>query len=365
VKWRMVTGIVCAVLPAATPLPGAAQGWTLDIYAGRVMHDQVHSSVGTHNGVLSLRNSGRSGGWFFMTAAVPFAAADPVWATTGLGRRFALPAGRMSAGADVGAHGYGYRDPSLEEFGTGATFSALPFLALSSAAARVELRSGLVHYMGSFSGASQRRTLHETGVRVVVQAVPRLTLTGESTYARAEEANYPYAGGRASLDHGAGNVWASAGRWFSDALPEASWSAGASIRLGPRFELWASVQNESSDPLYWNGSRQGWNIGMSRRLGRTVVPAASIPARIVGDRVTIRIPRAGVKGAPFIAGDFTGWRPVAMDRSGEFWSASFALPPGQYSYAFRTAGGDWFVPESVQGRRPDGFGGFVAILMVP
>jgi hypothetical protein len=41
------------------------------------------------------------------------------------------------------------------------------------------------------------------------------------------------------------------------------------------------------------------------------------------------------------------------------------LDPGIYHYAFRTAGGEWFVPESTPGRRDDGFDGFVAILVVP
>jgi hypothetical protein len=364
-RFTAIVGLVFAALTTSIPSPATAQGWTLDAYAGRAMYDQVSAGLGTSNGVLGIRYAGESGGWFFLSAAAPLQAADPFWAATGLGRRLSIGTTRFLAGADLGAHGHGYRDPTLEEFGAGATFSALPFVALAAADARVEMRSGLLQYTGTFSGETQSRLLHETGVRLILQAVPQVTLTAETKYTRAEEANYPYAGGWASVDHGAGEVWASAGRWFSESLPDVSWSAGASLRLGQRFELWASVRDESSDPLYWNGSRQSWNVGVSRRLGKVAVPRSSIPVQIAAGQVTIRIPRAEVKGVPFVAGDFTEWQPVAMVRSGEFWTASFALDPGHYSYAFRTTGGDWFVPASVQGRRPDGFGGFVATLTVP
>ena len=44
--------------------------------------------------------------------------------------------------------------------------------------------------------------------------------------------------------------------------------------------------------------------------------------------------------------------------------AVFELEPGVYRYSFRSESGEWFVPESTPGRRPDGMGGFVAVLVV-
>jgi hypothetical protein len=35
-----------------------------------------------------------------------------------------------------------------------------------------------------------------------------------------------------------------------------------------------------------------------------------------------------------------------------------------YHYAFRSADGEWFVPASMAGRRDDGMGGHVAMLVV-
>ena len=53
-----------------------------------------------------------------------------------------------------------------------------------------------------------------------------------------------------------------------------------------------------------------------------------------------------------------------MERDGTFWSYTVAAAPGVYNYAFVSATGDWFVPENVPGRKDDGMGGHVAVLVV-
>ena len=70
------------------------------------------------------------------------------------------------------------------------------------------------------------------------------------------------------------------------------------------------------------------------------------------------------KGRPSIAGDFTGWKPVPMQRDGSRWTFTVKLEPGTYHYAFVGEDGTWFVPESVPGRQDDGMGGHVAVLVV-
>ena len=69
-------------------------------------------------------------------------------------------------------------------------------------------------------------------------------------------------------------------------------------------------------------------------------------------------------GAVSIAGDFNNWQLVPMQREGDEWIVRLPLSPGAYHYAFRAANGDWFVPPSTPGRRDDGMGGFVAMLVV-
>jgi hypothetical protein len=349
----------------SVPAPLWAQEWTLDLYLGRAIYDPVSAAVGANNGVLGLRYHGLDGDWFYLSAAAPIDGVAPLWGALGAGRRLTLGAGRFSAGIDLGAHGHGYRNTAARISGAGATLQALPFAVLGEGAARLELRSGLLHYRGGAAGLTEARTLHDSGARLTLRASSALELGGEARYVRVAGRNYPYFGASAALAHGRGEFWASTGRWTSEALPDLSWSIGASLQLGRYYETWAAIRQEPSDPLYWNSARQSWNIGVSRRLGRIAPAAAPVPAEISNGRVVIRIPLSESRTAPFLAGDFTGWKPVAMDRAGEFWVASLALKPGVYHYAFRTARGKWFVPETVPGRRADGFGGFVAVLTVP
>ena len=53
-----------------------------------------------------------------------------------------------------------------------------------------------------------------------------------------------------------------------------------------------------------------------------------------------------------------------MEREGGRWIWRARLAPGTYHYAFVAEDGTWFVPESVPGRRDDGMGGHVAVLVV-
>ena len=65
-----------------------------------------------------------------------------------------------------------------------------------------------------------------------------------------------------------------------------------------------------------------------------------------------------------IAGDFNGWQPAPMQREGGEWVIRLPLAPGVYHYAFRSSTGAWFVPSSSPGRRDDGMGGHVAVMVV-
>ena len=53
-----------------------------------------------------------------------------------------------------------------------------------------------------------------------------------------------------------------------------------------------------------------------------------------------------------------------MQRAGSDWTYSVAIQPGVYNYAFVDAQGEWFVPENHPGRKSDGMGGHVAVLVV-
>jgi hypothetical protein len=362
-----VTGLLALALVLGAPSSLAAQEWTVDAYAGRAVYDPVSANVGTNNGVLGVRYDAANGGWFHLSAAVPFAPEDMLWGAAGLGHRFATARERLVFGIDAAAHGYAYRHTSSADPGAGVVTQALPFAAAEAGIARVRIHSGLLHHANTVSGQTVSRAALDSGLGLALRGTLPLELGAEGRYVRVDEGGYPYAGGLAAVRHGKGDIWASVGRWFSDALPDLAWGFGASLDIGRQFSLWASVREEAAHPLFWNDGRQSWNIGVSRRLGNSVrVPApAPPPTEISGGRVTIRVPVSESEAGLFVAGDFTGWRPVAMTRSGQHWTVTLPVGPGFYHYAFRTANGRWFVPGSVPGRRDDGFGGHVAVLVVP
>jgi hypothetical protein len=53
-----------------------------------------------------------------------------------------------------------------------------------------------------------------------------------------------------------------------------------------------------------------------------------------------------------------------MERDGSFWTYRVAAQPGVYNYAFVAPDGTWYVPEAVPGRKDDGMGGHVAVLVI-
>ena len=80
----------------------------------------------------------------------------------------------------------------------------------------------------------------------------------------------------------------------------------------------------------------------------------------------------GSEGAPShlpsqqvgIGREFDAGRDVHEVPVGNRWVWRGEVPPGTYHYAFVGADGKWFVPASVPGRRDDGMGGHVAVLVV-
>jgi hypothetical protein len=99
-------------------------------------------------------------------------------------------------------------------------------------------------------------------------------------------------------------------------------------------------------------------------MGSALALAPPVPASYVNGRASIRLRARDAQGTPRIAGDFSDWKPLPMTLAGGIWTATIAVPPGVYSYAFVNERGEWFVPESVPGRRSDGMGGWQAVLVI-
>jgi hypothetical protein len=356
----MVAGLcVCHIVRAS------AQGLALEFSAGRIVYDPLSASLGTSNVMGTVRFDTPRGGWVYGTGAVPLRDGDPLWTAFGGGGRLTsgtVASRRVRVGADASVHGFFFRDTTAALHGRGGAIEAIPFVSVPAGAAQFEARAGWRGQTLSYGGVSGRRGVFETGGRATVG--DRVKLQADMKWVHAAEGTYPFAGALLAYATTRMQVWGQAGRWLSDTLDEAAWGAGTSVALGAQATLWAAVRHEPPDPLYWNATRRTWSVGVTRRLGRSM-PLLQPASRTEDGRVWIRIARDETHGdSVAVAGDFNDWSPVPMRREGDDWVIQLQLPPGVYHYAFRTARGAWFVPSSVSGRRDDGMGGHVAVLVV-
>ena len=355
--------VILAALSHTTAVNG--QGWSAEVSAGRLVYDPVLANVGTSNLMGSLRYDTHRETWVYGAAAVPAGDGHNVWGAGGAGGRFtppALQAGRASIGADLGAHAFSFRDRLVDSTGSGFALDAMPFARLTSGAGFVEARGGWRGNTLSFAGIRDSRGVFETGARGGYGSTVRVE--GDAHWIHASEGTYPFVGATVAYDASPVTVWGQIGKWLATDLDERVWALGTGVSVGARTTVWGNVRQEGPDPLYWNPSRRTWSVGLTQRLGRLPAPALPLSASPAGT-VIVRLPAADAPaGAVSIAGDFNNWQPAPMQREGSNWIIRLSLMPGVYHYTFRSATGEWFVPVSTAGRRDDGMGGFVAVLVV-
>jgi hypothetical protein len=357
--------IVSLALLAMASVPSATiqgQGLSVDVSAGHLVYDPV-STVGTNNLVGTLRYDFPRAVWVYGAVAVPLADGSPFWGAAGMGGRFMSSSNRRtSVGADIGTSGFSFRDAVADQIGTGGTLEAMPLLRFSAGRGFVEGRAGWRGHTLSFAGAYQSRAVLETGARAGYGAI--LRVEGDAHWVRAKEGTFPFIGATTTYDGTHVQVWGETGKWLHDDLDQVTWDAGVAVTLGTRSSVWASVRREAPDPLYWNISRRTWSVGLTQRIGRVASPTSLALRSQAGD-VTISVRVTETPSGPVsVAGDFNNWQPAPMQREADRWVVRLSLAPGAYHYAFRSATGDWFVPSSTHGRRDDGMGGHVAVLIV-
>jgi hypothetical protein len=363
---RAITVLLVMILSALSHASVAhGQGWSADVSAGRLVYDPVSANVSTNNLIGSLRYDTRRELWVYGAGAVPAGDDGTFWGAVGSGGRliFSVPrAGGASIGADVGAHGFSFRDRVADQDGTGGTLEAIPFARLAVGMGFVEGRGGWRGHTLSYAGTRDSRRVFETGVRAGYGTT--LRVEGDARWVHASEGTYPFVGVTVAYAGSRAEVWGQTGKWLATDLGERVWAMGGGVNLSPRTSLWGSVRQEAPDPLYWSSTRRTWSVGLTQRLGRFPAPLVPV-SRSQEATVVLRLPVSDAPaGTVSIAGDFNNWQPAPMQREGDEWIVRLPLSPGAYHYAFRGANGDWFVPSSTPGRRDDGMGGFVAVLVV-
>ena len=349
------------------PAALSAQSWAADVYAGGTRYDALVGRVSTTNLVGTLRFAPSPLGRFYVSAAAPLDSMATLWGAAGVAsspERF-LGSG-FSLGADFGADGYGY-DARAGNSGSGIAFHALPLVRYRRGFTTLELRGGGHEYLFSFPDTSGSRELLEVSARGALQ-LPRAALTGDLRWLSAEEGSYPYASAQISVPVSRASFWGWAGKWMADQLDDAEWGFGASLMVPPVGDLWISYRQVASDPLYLGTEQRGWNVGITRALGSAPGPSPRLAPRIASGSVRIRLPQettGSETGVPSVAGEFSEWKPVAMSSAGDEWVLDLPLTSGVYRFSFVSPAGEWFVPEGFPGRIDDGFGGWVALLVVP
>lgn len=375
-----VAVLLAALLSAA---PAAAQEWRATAQVGRVTSGRAPAgNTGGSSVVLGIgRTAPRD--WFGASAALPVDG-DPFWVNAGGWKRLAT--GR-TAGVllDLSAHAFVQRYTSSEQIapapsplpipgpgpalrdvevsGAGAGAEALAGLHAAFGPLRVEARGGAVGQRSELGGVTEARLLPTVDARVTLLHLP-IVVGGETRGWWNGAERHAYAGATLRFIEGPVQLWGSAGGWLEGGVSDVVWAAGARTGIGPRLELQLAARGNGFDPVYRTASGTSVALGMSFRIGGGGGLRAPVPARYEDGQAEVRIAARTTVGRPSIAGDFTGWKPVPMERDRGSWTWRAALEPGTYHYAFVAEDGTWFVPEDTPGRRDDGMGGHVAILVV-
>ena len=375
--------LLAAVAILAAPPAAWSQEWRASARVGRVSYQGAPTGASANSSaVLGLGRTGLRD-WFGVSAAIPLGE-DPFWAVLGGWKRLET---RGTAGLllDLTGHGFIQRqgttaagapapgplpflpnptaplasDPSGE--GGGGEVMAGGFAA--SGGLRLESRAGVAAQRSRLGGVLQERALPTGDARLSLALAP-VTLQAESRAWLDDSITHAYVGTTLQYARGQFQLWGSLGRWVAGGLDRTAWSAGAGAAIGPGIELQLGGRGNAFDPLYLSATETSYWAGLSLHVGGGRGLAAPVPARARDGRAILALPARAAKGRPSIAGDFTGWKPVPMQRDGSRWTYMVKLEPGTYHYAFVAEDGTWFVPESVAGRQDDGMGGHVAVLVV-
>jgi hypothetical protein len=378
---RVRVAFILAATSASCLRPLAAQEWRVTTEAGRIRSALDPAAGATPSVAVGLHFLDPSSA-LRISGGVPTRADEALWGGVGASKQLLRRAHSFMAGIDLMANAFALVDrspaalpvpgpfdppvtPNADRNGHALAAQALPMLGYDGVRVQARIRAGASRYTSRIGG--ERRE------RAVTLADAQLTWLPAGTFALSPLVQqYRAAGEAAAMFYGtslitassSGSLWATAGRWAADSVNDLQWAAGARLHVHPNVSLEGSARHSAFDPLYLQPAQTSWSVGISVLLGRARVVAPPVPAAYRDGKALIRLPYAASKAAPSIAGDFNAWTPAPMQRDGDHWTYTIALAPGVYHYSFVSNTGEWFVPASVAGRKDDGMGGHVAVLVV-
>jgi hypothetical protein len=349
----------------------SAQSWSASLDAGRATFEAGPREIQTSNLVAGIQYVDERL-WFGASGSPALSDDDPLWGGIWAETQPTVRRGPLTATVDIAGQVYGQDDPAGITSGFGAGAVVLPGLRyrVSDVVSVDAYAGGQVYYSGfGADGTEFTRSvgLLEGRVSAAPRAIP-LELSASTRHVRAEEGAYTLITARVLGVQDGMVAWAGVGTWLNDGIEGTPWDAGISVRVLERLWARAVIAREAFDPVYLTDPRTTWSVGVSLALSDPPAGdlAAEVPLPVQSGSapVMLRLPEGAAPGPVSVAGDFTDWKPVAMRLNGREWEFATRLEPGVYHYAFVDARGNWFVPEGTPGRKPDGMGGWVAVLIV-
>lgn len=148
------------------------------------------------------------------------------------------------------------------------------------------------------------------------------------------------------------------------------WSG--TLQIADRVALVGAAGRQLADPL--RGLPQAEVVTASVRvslgpkplpvLERSAIARATVePMSAGGGELVVRV-FASDSLEVIIAGDFSDWKPVRMEREQSTWVARVRLPSGKFRVAVQVNGGEWRAPRNLARVRDD-FGGEAGLVVIP
>lgn len=382
---RALMALVAAGAATAWTGPASAQVWSVDARVGQ-LRSEAGPGLESSTAMLVLRRVAGDA-LLALSGGVPLRSEEPLWGGLSTWKRVAAEPGRFTLGLDLSGDLFAQHDPAGQEpvgggfgddllgrgrplppeplTGWAGTASAMPLAGVDLGDFEVEARVGAATYLSDFAGTRFERTVRQGDARLSWSPALGTSLSLTGRHVRADEGRYDRAGVALRAMVGSVSLNATAGRWAGhEDMEGPEWSASVHVPLTGGLSLGVSARRTVFDPLRLAPPRTSWGVGFGWAFGGPARPAPPVPSRYHEGRATIEVAAKDVGASPRIAGDFNDWVPAPMERAGTRWRYTVALEPGVYNYAFVAADGTWFVPESVAGRKTDGFGGHVAVLVV-
>ena len=370
-----------ALLLVIAATPAAAQQWSVDAEAGRIRSALDPSSAGYESAMVGVQYAGFNTS-FRVSAGVPTRADQALWGSVAGTHRFAVRPGAFVAGLDVSGNAFALHDrvertreirdvfqqpqfvPAPAHSGYAAALQALPLVGFETSKMQMHVRAGVSRYTSEFAEVHRDRNVKLADAQLTFLPTSSFAIMPAIRHFIADESSYTYGGVTAVLAQGPLTLHGSAGRWLDLADQKMTWSGGAVLRVHERIGIVARARHDVLDPLYGTPGQTAWSVGASFKLGRVQNVNLAVPAVFDAGKAMIRLPVKNSSVPPRVAGDFTKWKPQPMQRDGDAWVYAVTLQPGVYNFAFVDDKGEWFVPENYPGRKNDGMGGVVAVLVV-